>query len=66
MSTKAKMILKADKIKNCAKFLQNDLIIKTERYKILLIYSNFLIICCTLFKIIFIKISMEWGIISQI
>ena len=60
------MILRADKIKNCAKFLQNDLIIKTGRYKILLIYSNFLIICCTLFKIIFIKISMEWGIISQI
>ena len=60
------MILKADKIKNCAKFLQNDLIIKTGRYKILLIYSNILIICCTLFNIIFIKILMEWGIISQI
>ena len=60
------MILKADKIKNYAKFLQNDLIIKTGRYKILLIYSNFLIICCILFKIIFMKISMEWGIISQI
>lgn len=58
------MILRADKIKNCAKFLQNDLIIKTGRYKILLIYSNFLIICYTLFKIIFIKILMEWGIIS--
>ncbi len=60
------MILKADKIKNYAKFLQNDLIIKTGRYKILLIYSNFLIICCILFKIIFMKISMEWGIISEI
>ena len=60
------MILRADKIKNCAKFLQKDLIIKTGRYKILLIYSNTLIICCTLFKIIFMKISMEWGIISEI
>ena len=60
------MILRADKIKNCAKFLQNDLIIKAGRYKILLIYSNFLIICCILFKIIFIKISMEWEFISEI
>nr|DAP40951.1 MAG TPA: hypothetical protein [Inoviridae sp.] len=40
------------------------MIINAGRYKILLIYSNFLIICCTLFKIIFIKISMERGIIS--
>ena len=60
------MILRADKIKNCAKFLQKDLIIKAWHYKILLIYSNFLIICCTLFKIIFIKISMEWVTISEI